>query len=69
VAVFHEPSRRLGTEEDAEHEDKGRDERRAKLQAPCDVARVLDDDVGREAEEDAYMRLSVKHVAGFDGQC
>lgn len=59
LVVLHEPPRRLGAEEDAQHEDKGRDEGRAELQAPGVVAHVLDNDVGREAQEDACGQKGV----------
>jgi len=49
--MFHEPARRFWTEEDADSEDEGRDERRSELEAPCDLAGILDNNVGAEAEE------------------
>lgn len=53
MAVLHQPTGTLGAEEDADHEDEGRDEGRAELQTPGDGASVFDDDVGAEAKEDA----------------
>ena len=52
LSVFHEPARRFGAEENADGEDEGWDERRSELKAPCDVAGILDNDVGAETEED-----------------
>ena len=49
--ILHQPSRRLRAEEDADSEDEGRDKSGAKLKTPSNVARVLDDDVGAEAQE------------------
>jgi hypothetical protein len=52
LSMFHEPTRRLGTEEDADGEDEGRNECRSELEAPCDGTGILDNNVGAEAEED-----------------
>lgn len=52
LSVLHEPTGRLGAEEDADAEDEGGDEGGSQLETPCDVAGVLDDDVGAETEED-----------------
>lgn len=51
LVMFHEPTRRLWTEENANHEKEGGDEGRAKLQTPSDVASVLDDNIGGKSEE------------------
>jgi hypothetical protein len=42
----------LWAEEDANHEDKGWNESRTKLQTPRDISSILDDDIGAETEED-----------------
>ena len=46
LVVLHQPSGRLGREVDADQEDECRNEGRAELQTPGDVACVLDDDIG-----------------------
>lgn len=50
--MFHEPTRRLRTKEDANAEDEGGDEGRTELQTPGDATSVFDNDVGAEAQED-----------------
>jgi len=52
--MFHEPARRLGTEENANTQDERWNECRSELEAPCDVAGVFDDDVGAESQENAW---------------
>jgi hypothetical protein len=52
LAVLHEPTRRLGAKEDANHQDKRRNESRAELQTPRDITSVLDNHVGTETQED-----------------
>lgn len=42
----------LWAKEDADHEDKGWDESRTKLQTPRDSSSILDDNIGTETEED-----------------
>jgi hypothetical protein len=54
LPVLHEPTGRLGAEEDTGAENEGGNEGGAQLETPCDVAGVLDDDVGAETEEDTY---------------
>ena len=49
--MLHEPTRRLGAEVDADHEEERRDERGAKLKAPGNITSVLDNDVGAKAQE------------------
>lgn len=56
--VLHEPTRRLGAKVDAGSKHKGRDERRAKFKAPGNPADILKNDVGAEAEEDAFAMVS-----------
>jgi hypothetical protein len=55
LSVLHEPTGRLGTEKDAEHEDEGRNEGGAELKTPCDSSSVFYDNVGAEAEEYTYI--------------
>lgn len=45
-ALLHEPSRRLGAEEDQDGEWDGGDECGSELESPCDSSDVLDDCVG-----------------------
>lgn len=52
LSVLHQPTRRLGAEEDADGEEQGGDEGRAELKTPSDLGNVLDDNVGAEAQED-----------------
>lgn len=54
LAVFHEPTGRLRTEEDADAEDEGGDEGRAELETPGDPAGIFDDYIGRETEENPF---------------
>ena len=58
LAVLHEPTRALGAEEDTTTEDEGWDERGTELETPSDAASVFDNDVGAEAQEDTWGRLS-----------
>lgn len=50
--MLHEPAGGLGTEEDPKGEDEGWDTCRAELKSPSDGARVFDNDIGAEAQED-----------------
>lgn len=56
--MFHKPARRLGAEEDADGENEGWNKRGTELEAPCDVASILDNDVGAEAQEDTWVFVS-----------
>lgn len=50
--MLHEPTRRLGTKEDANAEDERGDEGGTELQAPGDATSVFDNNIGAEAQED-----------------
>ena len=50
--LLHEPSGRLGAEENSNCEREGGDEGGSELQSPGDGSGVLNDDVGGESEED-----------------
>lgn len=52
TTVLHQPTRRFGTEVDADGEEEGRDEGRAEFETPGDVANIFDDDIGAETEKD-----------------
>lgn len=51
-SLLHEPSGRLGAEEDEDGEREGGDESGSELQSPCDSADVFDSGIGAETEED-----------------
>lgn len=53
ITLLHEPTRRLGAEEDASTQDERRNERRAQLETPGNVTSVFDNDVGGKSQEDA----------------
>ena len=59
--MFHQPTRRLGTEPDSTHENEGGNESGTELKTPRYRASVFDNDIGAEAQEDAYNNSSV-HV-------
>lgn len=52
LSVLHEPTGRLGAEEDTDSENERGDEGGTELKTPGNFASVLDDDVGAETEED-----------------
>jgi hypothetical protein len=51
-SLLHEPSGRLGAEEDQDGERESGDESGSELQSPCDSADVFDSGIGAETEED-----------------
>jgi hypothetical protein len=51
MAMFHQPTGRLGAEKDTEEKDEGRNEGGTELETPRDVAGVFDNDVGAETQE------------------
>lgn len=53
-ALLHVPARRLRAEPDAENDGHSGDEGRAELQAPRDVARLADGEIGAGSQEDTY---------------
>jgi hypothetical protein len=55
--MFHEPTRGLRTEKDANSQDERRDKRRTKLETPSDAAGVFNDDIGSKAQKDTCGRL------------
>lgn len=67
MTLFHEPTRRLGAEEDSQSQEEGGNERRTQLETPGNVTRVLDDDVGGESQEDSCRASISIRCAGRRG--
>jgi len=70
TALLHIPSRRLGTEENSNHERNGGDESTPKLQSPCNLARVHDSEISNETQEDTERgpQLPGHHERSPDGR-